>query len=149
MYTTASESSENLAAKTGKARRGRDNGFEREVRDMHIPVQFSLKSVGYRQMSKWDLHLALEKAPIKTVQGIQHSNPTSGNATHQNTIAGVQIFMDKDMHFTTVLIVGGGVGITKVTDLTGFLQKDPLLGQEPSKQRLPCNETTHDVSRCP
>ena len=80
MYTTASESSENLAAKTGKARQGRDNGFEREVRDMHIPVRFSLKSVGYRQMSKWDLHLALEKAPIKTVQGIQHSNPTSGNA---------------------------------------------------------------------
>lgn len=147
MYTTASESSENLAAKTGKARRGRDNGFEREVRDMHIPVRFSLKSVGYRQMSKWDLHLALEKAPIKTVQGIQHSNPTSGNATHQNTIAGVQIFMDKDMHFSTVQIVEEK--ITKVTDLIQFLQKDPLLGQEPSKQRLPCNETTPDVSRCP
>lgn len=147
MYTTASESSENLAAKTGKARQGRDNGFEREVRDMHIPVRFSLKSVGYRQMSKWDLHLALEKAPIKTVQGIQHSNPTSGNATHQNTIAGVQIFMDKDMHFSTVLIVEEK--ITKVTDLIRFLQKDPLLGQEPSKQRLPCNETTPDVSRCP
>lgn len=58
-------------------------------------------------MSKWDLHLALEKAPINTVQGIQHSNPTSGNATYQNAIAGGQIFMDKDMHFNTVLIVEG------------------------------------------
>ena len=58
-------------------------------------------------MSKWDLHPALGKAPIKTAQGIQRSNPTSGNATHQNTIAGVQIFMDEGMHFSTVLILEG------------------------------------------
>lgn len=64
---------------------------------MHIPAWFSLKTAGYRQLEDEQVGSASSprEAPIKTVQGIQHSNPTSGNATFQNTVSGVQIFMDR------------------------------------------------------
>lgn len=44
MYTTAI-SEPHCQNRAGTI--GRDNGFEGEVEEMHIPAQFSLKTVGY------------------------------------------------------------------------------------------------------
>lgn len=73
----------------------------------------------------------------------EHSNATSQNVTYQNMVADVQIFMDKDVHFSTVLLVRK---IIKPTDLRGFFQKVLFIEHEPYKQKLPHNETVPDMS---
>lgn len=96
------------------------------------------------KMNKGNLHPALEKVPNKSVWGIQtqQSHIQKSNLPNQSTVTDVQIFMDKDVNFSTVVIVGRKK--TKAIELTGFLQEIPLLGHGPSKQKLP--EIVPDMS---
>lgn len=78
------------------------------------------------KMNKGNLHPALEKVPNKSVWGIQ---------TQQSHIQKSNLQINKDVNFSTVIIVGRKK--TKAIELTGLLQEIPLLGHEPSKQKLP------------